>query len=160
MSRPPTRPRRRVPRTTIGWREWVSFPELGVDAIKAKVDTGARTSALHAHRLRVVETDAGPVARFEIHPIQKRRTPSIPAELPITDWRNIRSSNGLHQRRPVVVTELVAGDERWEVELTLTSRDEMGFRLLLGRTAIGGRFLVDVSRSYLLGRPDAVQPSS
>jgi hypothetical protein len=138
----------------------VSFPELGVDAIKAKVDTGARTSALHAHRLRVVETETGPVARFEIHPVQKRRIPSIPAELPITDWRDIRSSNGQRQRRPVVVTELLAGDERWEVELTLTSRDEMGFRLLLGRTAIGGRFLVDVSRSYLLGRPDVAQPSS
>ena len=132
----------------IGWREWVGLPDLGIKTIKAKVDTGARTSALHAHRLRVVETGGRPVARFEIHPVQKRRTPSIAAELPITDWRDIRSSNGQRQRRPVVVAELVAGEERWEVELTLTSRDEMGFRLLLGRTAIGGRFLVDVSLLY------------
>lgn len=149
--RPRTRPR--VPKQPIGWREWVSFPDLGVDAIKAKIDTGARTSALHAHRLTVARRDGIEVARFEIHPVQRKPTPSIQTELEVVDWRVVRSSNGLRQRRPVVVTDVVAGEHRWEIELTLTSRDSMGFRLLLGRSAVAGRFLVDVARSYVLGRP-------
>ena len=141
--------RRGLPETVIGWREWVSLPELGVDAIRAKVDTGARTSAIHAYRLKTTEDEA----RFEIHPIQRKSTPSIPVEVPIVEWREVRSSNGQVQRRPVIRTTIAAGEHRWEAELTLTSRDAMGFRMLLGRTAITGRFLVDVSHSHLLGRP-------
>ena len=141
--------RRGRPEAVIGWREWVALPTLGVDAIRAKVDTGARTSALHAYRLKT----SGDVARFEIHPIQRKSKPSIPVEVPIVEWREVRSSNGQVQRRPVIHTEIAAGEHRWEVELTLTSRDAMGFRMLLGRTAIKGRFLVDVAHSHLLGKP-------
>jgi hypothetical protein len=131
----------------------VAFPEIDVPAIKAKVDTGARTSALHAHRLRVSKDES--TARFEVHPVQRKKTPAIPVELPIAGFRRIRSSNGQQQRRPVVLTQVEAGGERWEIEVTLTSRDAMGFRLLLGRSAIAGRFVVDVSKSYLLGRPES-----
>ena len=145
--------RRKVPKVPIGWREWVAFPEVGVDAIKAKIDTGARTSALHAHRLRVSSDES--TARFEIHPVQRKKTPAIPVELPVADFRTIRSSNGQQQRRPVVLLSVEAGAERWEIEVTLTARDAMGFRLLLGRSAVAGRFLVDPARSYLLGRPEA-----
>jgi hypothetical protein len=141
--------RRPPPDRIIGWREWVALPDLGVDRIRAKIDTGAKTSALHAHRLRTTED----VASFEIHPVQRKATPSIPTELPIVDWREIRSSNGQVQRRPVVSTTITAGDLSWEIELTLTSRDAMGFRMLLGRRAIHGRFLVDVARSHVLGQP-------
>ncbi len=149
MSRPT---RRRTPKQPIGWREWVAFPDVGVPAIKAKIDTGARTSALHAYRLKVPKGEG--VARFEIHPVQRKRTPAIPVELPIHGYKTIRSSNGQQQRRPVVLLTVEAGEERFEIEVTLTSRDAMGFRLLLGRSAIAGRFMVDVSKSYMLGRPD------
>lgn len=147
----PTR-RRRTPKVPIGWREWVAFPDLGVDAIKAKVDTGARTSALHAHRLRLSKDES--TARFEIHPVQRKKSPAIAVEVPVVGFRKIRSSNGQQQRRPVVLLDVAAAGERWEIEVTLTARDAMGFRLLLGRSAIAGRFLVDASKSYLLGRPE------
>ena len=131
----------------------MAFPDIGVEAIKAKVDTGARTSALHAHRLHLSKDES--TVRFEVHPLQRKKAPAIPVELPVAGFRRIRSSNGQQQRRPVVLLEVDAGDERWEIEVTLTSRDAMGFRLLLGRSAIAGRFVVDVSKSYLLGRPES-----
>jgi hypothetical protein len=151
MSQPSRR--HRAPKAPIGWREWVAFPDIDVEAIKAKIDTGARTSALHAYRLHMAKDES--TVRFEVHPLQRKKTPAIPVELPIAGFRRIRSSNGQQQRRPVVHLDVEAGGERWEIEVTLTSRDAMGFRLLLGRSAIAGRFMVDVSKSYLLGRPES-----
>jgi hypothetical protein len=138
--------------TTIGWREWVSLPELGIDRIKAKVDTGARTSALHAHRLRIIEDEGREYAEFRIRPVQRKAKPSIPARAPIVDWRKVRSSSGKQQLRPVIATAIQVGDRRFRIEITLAGRDEMGFRMLLGRTAIRGRFLVDPGHSFLAKR--------
>lgn len=130
---------------TIGWREWVGLPDLGVNRIKAKIDTGARTSALHVWDL-TVEDD---LASFVLHPVQRRKLPTVEASARVTDWRWVRSSSGHRQQRPVIRTALQLGHDRWVSEMTLTSRDEMGFRLLLGRTALARRFVVDPARSFV-----------
>jgi hypothetical protein len=141
------------PLPDLGWREWVGLPELGVEAIKVKVDTGARTSSLHAFDLEEFVRDDAEWVRFDIHPRQRRATPSVRVELPIADRRLVRNSGGKAQMRPVVRTEVRLGAHRWPIEITLTRRDAMGFRMLLGREAIRGRFMVDPGRSYRFGRP-------
>lgn len=140
-------------RPVIGWREWVALPECGVPAIKAKVDTGARSSALHAHGLTIYHRDQVEIASFEIHPIQRRSVPSHTVEAPIIERRRVTSSGGHQQLRPVVVLDVELLGQRWPIEVTLTRRDSMGFRMLLGRQAIRRRFLVDPGRSYLGGKP-------
>ncbi len=144
----------------IGWREWVRLPDLGVDAVKAKVDTGARTSSLHAFSLKEFDRDGAPWVRFVIHPEQKRSQPAIPVELPLVERRLVRNSGGREELRPVVLTTIEIGDARWPIEITLTRRDSMGFRMLLGRQAIRGRFTVDPGASYRAGRrpPRATPP--
>ena len=152
--------RRRRPVTTIGWREWVALPDFGVPAVKVKVDTGARTSALHAFRLRTGTVDGVPVARFEIHPHQRNAADAVRVESPIVAWRRVRSSNGEIQDRPVIRTVISLGGVRWPIEVTLTNRDEMGFRMLLGRSAVRRRFVVDPGRSFLVSRRDGtLEPS-
>jgi hypothetical protein len=136
----------------VGWREWVTLPELGGCVVKAKIDTGARTSAIHAFDIDEFERDGRWWASFELHPVQRRRTPAVRAEAPVVEHRRIRSSNGTTEDRPVVRTPVVLGGRRVEIDLTLTNRDEMGFRMLLGRSALRKRFLVDPAKSYLLGR--------
>jgi len=137
---------------TIGWREWVSLPGLCPDRLKAKVDTGARTSSLHAFNLQLGESAPGvTMASFEIHPSQRSAEPTYQVEAPIAGFREVRSSSGHRERRPVVVTPIVIGEHRFKIEVTLTSRDEMGFRMLLGRAALRRRFLVDPGRSYRQG---------
>lgn len=145
------RPRKKAPPDLVlGWREWVTLPGLGVDVpVKAKVDTGAATSALHAHRLRIEERDGIEWACFEVHPRQRSSRGAVLAEVPVKSWRNVRSSNGKRERRPVIKTRIGAAGRVWAVEFTLARRDQMGFRMLLGRQAIRGRAVVDVSRSYL-----------
>jgi hypothetical protein len=139
-----------------GWREWVTLSELGVDKIKAKVDTGARTSALHAWHIHEVERNGEPWARFCVHPNQRTMIGEVWCEAPIVDQRKVRNSGGKAEHRYVVETELKLGADAWPIELTLTSRDDMGFRMLLGRTAIRRKLLVDPGRSYLLGgKPEA-----
>jgi hypothetical protein len=139
----------------IGWREWLSLPALGVPRIKAKVDTGARTSALHAFGLEIVERDGVELARFEIHPIQRSAELTVMAEVPVHGWREVRSSSGQLERRPVILTPATLMGLRWPIELTLTNRDQMGFRMLLGRQAVRRRFVVDPGRSFLGDRPQA-----
>lgn len=143
--------RRELPH--VGWREWVSLPALGVRRIKAKIDTGARSSALHAFDIEVVRRGGGAYVRFVLHPLQRSLKRSVAAEVPLLGERQVKSSNGLVSRRPVIRTVIELLGERREVELTLVARDEMGFRLLLGREAIRNGFLVDPGRSYLGGRP-------
>lgn len=146
-------PRKRPGRQpTIGWREWVAFPELGVEAIKAKVDTGARTSSIHAFDLREVRRDGRVYVRFKIHPEQRSARPEIEVELPMVARRRVRDSGGKLEERPVVSTEIELMGERWPIELTLTRRDMMGFRMLLGRRAIRGRFVVDPGGSFYGGK--------
>jgi hypothetical protein len=117
--------------------------------MKAKVDTGARTSALHAFRLRYVEEDGLEKVSFVLHPRQRSRNGAVTVVRPITGFRKVRSSNGKVERRPVITTSVRLGDQTWPVDLTLTSRDEMGFRMLLGRAALRNRFLVHPGRSYV-----------
>ncbi len=133
----------------IGWREWIALPGLGISAIKAKIDTGARTSALHAHDLEYFERDGIEHVRFTIHPFQRDTKTTIRTESPLVDQRWVRSSSGHKMKRPVILTPVGLMDRSWEIEVTLTNRDVMGFRMLLGRRAIARRFLVAVHRSFL-----------
>lgn len=136
----------------IGWREWVSLSRLDVEYIKAKVDTGARTSSLHAFGLKEVEKDGTIHIRFVIHPEQDSSHPAIQAELPLFAYRKVRDSGGRVEVRPVVRTFVRLMGTEWPIELTLTRRDAMGFRMLLGRQAIRRRFVVDPGRSFLGGK--------
>ncbi len=133
----------------VGWREWVSLPGLGVDRIKAKIDTGARTSSLHAFALESFERDGQEWVRFEVHPEQRHTEVRVPVEVPVVDRRWVKSSTGDRQFRPIIHTDLEIQGERWTIEVTLTRRDMMGFRLLLGRQALRGHIVVDPGRSFL-----------
>jgi hypothetical protein len=134
----------------VGWREWVALPGLGISRIKAKVDTGARTSALHAFGVRVVERDGRRFVKFKVHPVQKDSETVVECQGELVDERVVRSSSGTETLRPVIRTRLQIGGDSWEMELTLTRRDTMGFRLLLGREALRGRCLVDPDASFLI----------
>ncbi|MFT5291075.1 MAG: hypothetical protein ACI8QS_002188 [Planctomycetota bacterium] len=138
-------------RIVIGWREWVALPDLGVRAIKAKVDTGARTSSLHAFDLEPFREDSLDMVRFKIHPEQRSSKREKTVKAPVHEWRNVRSSSGEAELRPVILTTIEIFGESWEVELTLTRRDTMGFRMLLGRQAVRGHIVVDPGRSFLNG---------
>jgi hypothetical protein len=145
---------RRTPSTDlsiIGWREWVSLPDLGIGAIKVKIDTGALSSALHASDLEFLGTGIRKRVRFKVHPYQRDRRRTVVAEALFRGERRVRSSSGDVDRRPVIRTTLEIGGQRWSIELTLAQRDNMGFRMLLGRSAIQGRYLLDPGRSFLLG---------
>lgn len=137
----------------IGWREWVALPTLGVHAIKAKVDTGARSSALHAFAVERFEQAGRPMVRFQAHPIQRNDDYIVTAEAALLEEREVRNSGGQAELRPVIETLVQVGRAVWAIELTLTNRDEMGFRLLLGRQAVRRRYLVDPGRSYLQPLP-------
>jgi hypothetical protein len=139
-------PKQQLP--TIGWREWVGLPDLGIPRVKAKVDTGARSSSLHAFKLKPFERDGVAWIRFEVHPRQRESREAVVVEAPILEYRSVRSSSGIAQKRPVIVTRVELLGQSWPVELTLARRDQMGFRMLLGRQAIRGRFLVDAGRSF------------
>lgn len=151
MSQPVQKPL--LPSKTIGWREWLCLPDLGVQAVKAKIDTGARTSSLHATHIKKFERAGKTWVRFEVHPLQKSTRVCIHAEAEVLEFREIRSSSGHSDRRPVIMTTVTWNDESWPVELTLASRDKMGFRMLLGREAVRGRFAVDAGSSWYGGRP-------
>lgn len=152
-------PVRAQQKPVVGWREWVELPELLDAAVKAKVDTGARTSALHAFRLRVDrDGDGTTTASFEVHPRQRSTADSVRVTCSVTGFRDVRSSDGRSESRPVIVTPVSLGGSTWPIEVTLTSRDAMGFRMLLGRSALKRRFLVDPGRSYLLSRAPSTEP--
>jgi hypothetical protein len=137
----------------IGWREWMELPDLGIRRIKAKVDTGARSSSLHAYALETFERDGLQYVRFKVHPMQRKTDTVIEAQAKILEHRSVRSSSGKASMRPVIMTTVSLLGRKWSVELTLANRDEMGFRMLLGREAFRNRFLVDAGSSYYGGRP-------
>ncbi|MCX7097323.1 MAG: ATP-dependent zinc protease [Methylococcales bacterium] len=137
----------------LGWREWVSLPALNIDQIKAKVDTGARSSALHAFAIEPYRKGGQRWVMFAIHPIQKQSDRSIECHAPIKDRRMVTDSGGHKQRRYVIETELVLGQSIITAEMTLTNRDSMLFRMLIGRTTMINRFIIDPGASYLQGKP-------
>lgn len=139
-------------RSVVGWREWVALPALlPDDPVKAKLDTGARTSAIHAWDLDPFTRGDQPWIRFSLHPRQDDDLHVVHAEAELVAERAIRSSNGELELRAVILTEVELGGQRYAVELSLTNRDEMGFRMLIGRRAMAGHLLVDPGRSWLLG---------
>lgn len=138
----------REERKTIGWREWVLLPDLDGALVKAKVDTGARTSTLHAYGIEEVDRDGERWVRFRFHPRQRDAETEAIGLARLVDLRTITPSNGRSELRHVIETDAVIDGERYTIELTLTRRDTMGFRMLLGRRALRGRFVVDPRRSY------------
>ncbi|NNC74228.1 MAG: ATP-dependent zinc protease [Acidimicrobiia bacterium] len=146
----------------IGWREWVGLPDFDV-AIKAKVDTGARTSSLHARSVEAFERNGQRMVRFWVYPRQRTARGKLLVEAPLVGFRRIRNpgGGGRTEIRPVITTTLELGDRRWEVEVTLSRRDTMGFRMLLGRQAVRGKFTVDPGTSFKMGRdhPDLREAS-
>jgi hypothetical protein len=144
----------------IGWREWVGLPDLGISRIKAKVDTGARSSALHAFKIREVQEGPRTFVTFKVHPFQRDAQTTLSCKAELLEYREIRSSHGHVTLRPVVVTSIQFMDQIWPIELTLVSRDSMGFRMLLGREAVRGRFVVDAGRSFYGGHPARAKKAS
>lgn len=142
----------------VGWREWVSLPELRVNAIKAKVDTGARTSSLHAYFVEPFSDAEGEKVRFGIHPIQHNEKIAITCVAPIVDFRKVTDSGGHQEKRYVIETPVRIGEHEWNIEMTLTNRDTMLFRMLLGRTAMKNRIIVNPAKSYLTGKKSKDNP--
>ncbi len=133
----------------LGWEEWVTLPELGLPAIKAKVDTGARTSALHAFYVEPFGPARARKVRFGVHPVPRRNDIEVECVARLVDRREVRSSNGEREQRYVIETPIRIGDREWPIEVTLANRDTMSYRMLLGRRAIAGDVLVDPSSSFL-----------
>lgn len=153
-----TRTSRRLQNTppsiqTLGWREWVALPELGIPAIKAKLDTGARTSALHAFRIEPFASNHIPRVRFWLHPLQKNRSIELVCEARLMDRRTVKDSGGHAEQRYIIESPVCIGDQQWNIEISLTDREDMMFRMLLGRTAMtDGHLTIDPATSYVTGR--------
>ncbi len=139
--------------TLVGWREWVSLPDCGVGWIKAKIDTGARSSAIHAFDIVELERHGEPWVRYSVHPWQGSSEDATTVESAVLDRRLVRSSSGHSDERYVVRMDVSLAGRRVTTEMTLSRRDQMGFRMLVGREALRQGFLVDPRRSYLGGRP-------
>lgn len=143
----------KVPKAIIGWREWCALPELALPGVLAKIDTGAKTSSLHAFDIK--RSDRGvDWLEFYVHPVQRRRRPVVRCEALCVDVRGVTSSNGKTEERPVIETLIEMGPQRFRTQITLTNRDEMGFRMLIGRQSLTRRFIVDPSLSYGCGDRD------
>ena len=136
----------------LGWREWCTLPEIGIPAIKAKVDTGAKTSALHAFQIDPFTQNGVAYVRFRVHPLQKTEQVEIECVAPVKDERIVSDSGGHKEMRYIIETPIQIGDKVWSIEMSLTNRDTMLFRMLLGRRAMENHALVDPSASYLNGR--------
>ena len=133
---------------TLGWREWVRIPDLGIRRIKAKLDTGAKSSCIHAFDVEILDSENEACVRFKIAPRQRNEETLVQVEAPLLEYRQVRSSTGHNTNRPVIRTSIRLAGQRFEIDLTLVDRSEMGFRMLLGRDALRERFVVDPARSY------------
>lgn len=136
----------------VGWKEWVSLPDLEIPAIKAKVDTGAATSSIHAFNIEYIKKNNITYVKFEVHPLQRNKRVNRFCIAPLVAKRFVRSSSGEKQTRPVIKTRLKIGNVFWEIELNLTNRDSMGMRMLIGREALSGRILVNSHQKFLYGK--------
>jgi hypothetical protein len=136
----------------IGWREWIALPDLSIAAVKAKVDTGARSSSLHAFDVEEFHRGGKAYIRFRVHPLQRNSRAFVQSEAELVEYRRVKSSGGHETLRPVIVTSVELLGQKWVIELTLASRDTMGFRMLLGRQAVEHRFLVDAGGSFQGGK--------
>lgn len=159
----PAQSRRRAKalKAGLGWREWAALPELGIEQIKVKVDTGARTSALHAFNVYPFHRDGEDWIRFDIHPVQRDEATERSCTALARDYRWVTNSGGKREKRFVIETPIRMGDREWPIEITLTDRDQMGFRMLIGRSAISGKFVVDPASSFRCKppkRPEATKP--
>ena len=143
---------REAPRFVIGWREWLALPDLGIPGIKAKIDTGARTSALHTHDYEIFRRDGDDWVRFHLHPLRHSEEIELECAARILDRREVKDSGGHPEIRPFIGTTARLGNFEWPVQLSLTNRESMKFRMLLGRQALAGYFLVDSNTSSLMGR--------
>ncbi len=152
MNETGTSKKRKKVKPTLGWREWVRLPDLGIERIKAKVDTGARSSSIHAMHLEVLTRGGKQYVRFQVHPVQRSSRGALTVQAEILEFRDIKSSSGQIAKRPVIVTPVCVAGQVFPIELTLAPRDTMGFRMLLGRQAVRRRFLVDPGRSYYGGK--------
>lgn len=145
-------------KVVIGWREWIDLQELGLPHIKAKVDTGAKTSCLHAFKLKPFKRDGADWIRFWVHPHQHDLETEVVCEAPVHDRRVVTDSGGHRSERYVIRSTMTAGDVERPIEITLTNRDTMKFRMLLGREALAKTFVVDIDRSFNLGGSDEIPP--
>lgn len=136
----------------LGWREWVSLPSLGIIEIKAKLDTGAKTSALHAWDLRVRTVEGQERISFRVHPMQREKQKSVLCEAQLLDQRWITNSSGMGEHRYIISTDLQIGASSWPIELSLTNREAMGFPMIIGREAMRDRLIVDPRASFRAGR--------
>ena len=138
-------------KTIIGSEEWCEFPQLGIPLIKARVDSGARTSAIHAFNIHPFRKNGSQFVSFEVHPLQNNRRTVIRCESEVVDRREIKSSSGVSEKRYIIRTKLQLGDRCWDIEVSLANRDSMGFRMLLGREAMEKKILVDPSEKLIMG---------
>jgi len=141
----------------IGWQEWCALPRLGLPAVKAKIDTGARTSAIHAFDIATFRRGGELFVRFFIHPLQKNNEVEHVCTARVVDERSVMSSNGHKEHRYVIRTPICLGDQSWEIDITLSNRDPLTFRMLLGRNALKRRVIIDPSRSLCQGNIEAAQ---
>lgn len=137
----------------IGWREWISLPDLGIRWVKAKIDTGARSSSLHVFDIESQPDPDQKFIEFSVHPFQRKTASPIRTRAPLLEYRKIRSSNGHVMKRPVIITNISFLGETWPIELTLANRDQMGFRMLVGRQGIRNKMLVDTGKSFYGEKP-------
>ncbi len=138
---------RKKDKIRIGWQEWVSLPYLNIPAVKAKIDTGAKTSSIHAFNIEPYQRGNKEYVKFIIHPLQGNTSIDIVCHAPVIDIRGVMSSNAHVENRYVIKSELCLGDRKWEIELTLSDRDPLRYRMLLGREALRSKVLIDPSKS-------------
>jgi ribosomal protein S6--L-glutamate ligase len=136
---------------TLGWEEWVALPQIGLPALKAKIDTGAKTSALHAASVEGVRRNGIDMVIFQVQPA-RRRDLAVLCSAPVVDQRDVISSNGEKERRFVIETLLVINGHQWPIEITLTNRANMSSRMLIGRQALANGVVIDPARSFLMPR--------
>lgn len=137
----------------VGWREWLALPELGISWLEAKVDTGAKTSALHAYTLKYFESDGLAYVAFDLHPNRHDSGQSVSCQARVIDQRVVSDSGGHKEKRYVIRSPVQLAGRSWPIEITLTNRENMAYRMLLGREAMRGRLIVDPQAAYLLGHP-------